>query len=478
MLRRHALDSGRPAAGGGRAPVPGPRRGSSPTRPPRSAGRRGDRLGRVPCLTPDAYAQCAGRRAVRPCPSTRWPRPSPPTRTGPAPSPLARPRRRADPVGRPAPRRRRLRRGRALAVPAPLRRRVPGREPGPVPPGRGPGSATGTTSAWWATPTRPSTAGTGPTRACYRPAPAGRGHAGGPPGREPPVHAPGGGGGHGRPGPAAVAPPRSAAPDGPLPVVTAYDDDAAEAEGVVAPSSNGPRTAVLVGSGRAGPYPRPTGRGGAGAGPGRHPLPDRPGPRSTRRRPAPGRRGGADGPGPPDGPAGPAGTRGPDGGDDAVELATFHRAKGLEWARSRRRSGGRLRAHRLRRRRPQPVTRSAASSMWRSPGPLWTSTARGPGPGAWARAGRSTGSPRPGWPRWPGCRRTGSGHGRRRRRPVGRASPTMRDRSLRLTGRAARRPISRPTVSMNTGVWSDGFSPLRALPVDERRRWPGRPAPR
>jgi DNA helicase-2/ATP-dependent DNA helicase PcrA len=137
-------------------------------------------------------------------------------------------------------------------------------------------------------------------------------------------------------GPAAVTPPRSAVPDGPLPVVTTYDDDATEAEGVVAhliewsddgrPWSDQAVLArthdqlAVVGRAlaRAGiPYRiapgaeaseggrRPvTGSGTIGVG-----VAARTSPRRSR----------------------PARGAAPDGAEEAVELATFHRSKGLEW---------------------------------------------------------------------------------------------------------------------------------------------------
>ncbi|HEY4947510.1 MAG TPA: ATP-dependent helicase [Acidimicrobiales bacterium] len=130
-------------------------------------------------------------------------------------------------------------------------------------------------------------------------------------------------------GSSAAVPPRSAAAEGPMPVVTAYDDDAAEADGVVSllleHSSDGvpwSEQAVLA---RTHDQLSVIRRAFTRAG-----IPCRiaPGPESPPGGShsmavggtavggtAVGRR---------------AGRRGPVD-DDAVELATFHRAKGLEW---------------------------------------------------------------------------------------------------------------------------------------------------
>jgi DNA helicase-2/ATP-dependent DNA helicase PcrA len=108
-------------------------------------------------------------------------------------------------------------------------------------------------------------------------------------------------------GPEATGLPRSAAADGPPPVVTAYDDDVAEAEGVatlLARSAGAGRPwsahAVLA---RTNDQLRAVGTVLARRG-----VPHRlaPGPEAPGRPPGPEER-------------------------DAVELATFHRAKGLEW---------------------------------------------------------------------------------------------------------------------------------------------------
>jgi DNA helicase-2/ATP-dependent DNA helicase PcrA len=158
-----------------------------------------------------------------------------------------------------------------------------------------------------------------------------------------------------------TAPPRSVAGDGPMPVVTAYDDDATEAEAVVASllerSEDGASwsdQAVLARThdqlatvGRAlaragiphlmapGPespagdtVPGGAGVGGVGSG----------GRSSGSRRPGAGGAGaggaGAGGAGAGAGGAGAAAGgagAGAGGAGGAVELATFHRAKGLEW---------------------------------------------------------------------------------------------------------------------------------------------------
>jgi DNA helicase II / ATP-dependent DNA helicase PcrA len=114
-----------------------------------------------------------------------------------------------------------------------------------------------------------------------------------------------------------VVPPRSATDDGPMPVVTSYDDDGAEAEAVAAALLDGSEDgapwsdqAVLA---RTHDQLATVARALTRAG-----IPHRMAP----------------------GPESPSGEgtdrrarvrRGPDPGDDVVELATFHRAKGLEW---------------------------------------------------------------------------------------------------------------------------------------------------
>ncbi len=126
-------------------------------------------------------------------------------------------------------------------------------------------------------------------------------------------------------GSSAAVPPRSAAADGPMPVVTAYDDDAAEAEGVVSllleHSADGipwSEQAVLARThDQLSVIRRALTRAGI-------PCRIAPGPESPTGGPRagevvagtePGRRAG----------------RHASVDGDAVELATFHRAKGLEW---------------------------------------------------------------------------------------------------------------------------------------------------
>jgi superfamily I DNA/RNA helicase len=108
-----------------------------------------------------------------------------------------------------------------------------------------------------------------------------------------------------------TAPPRSAAGDGPMPVVTAYDDDAVEAEAVAAAlldrSDDGGSWSDHAVLARTHDQLATVARALARVG-----IPHRmaPGPES----------------------GGPARPGSPEAaGGDAVELATFHRAKGLEW---------------------------------------------------------------------------------------------------------------------------------------------------
>jgi DNA helicase-2/ATP-dependent DNA helicase PcrA len=130
-------------------------------------------------------------------------------------------------------------------------------------------------------------------------------------------------------GPATAGVPRSATPDGPLPVVTHYDDEQAEAEGVVARllerSGEGllwsdqavlarthDQLAVVRGAlGRAG-IPHRTAPDRETAVDADQESPARPAARAKKKPPF----------------GSPAGAP---GSGDAVELATFHRAKGLEW---------------------------------------------------------------------------------------------------------------------------------------------------
>jgi superfamily I DNA/RNA helicase len=114
-------------------------------------------------------------------------------------------------------------------------------------------------------------------------------------------------------GPTATPPPTSATPDGPLAVVTAYEDETAEAEGVVSlivqRSDDGVPWSDQAVLARTHDQLQVVSRALSRAG-----IPHRmaPGPEA----PAAGGSDGGDG---------------SDGAGGAVELATFHRAKGLEW---------------------------------------------------------------------------------------------------------------------------------------------------
>ena len=120
-------------------------------------------------------------------------------------------------------------------------------------------------------------------------------------------------------------PPRSVAEPGPMPVVTAYDDDGAEAEAVVASlleaADDGTPWSDQAVLARTHDQLATLSRALARAG-----IPHRlaPGPEAPAAETV-------------SSPAGPArrrggeGRDGRDGRDGAVELATFHRAKGLEW---------------------------------------------------------------------------------------------------------------------------------------------------
>ena len=136
-----------------------------------------------------------------------------------------------------------------------------------------------------------------------------------------------------------TAPPRSVAESGPMPVVTAYDDEAAEAEAVAAAllerSEDGASWSDQAVLARTHDQLATMGRALARAG-----IPHRmaPGPESpagdtatSGRAPTGGGRGGGRGDGDSGGRRGSAGGGGGGTRDDVVELATFHRAKGLEW---------------------------------------------------------------------------------------------------------------------------------------------------
>ncbi len=140
-------------------------------------------------------------------------------------------------------------------------------------------------------------------------------------------------------GPATVLPPRSTREDGPLPVVTAYDDDDAEAEGIATQLLDRSDTgrpwsghAVLARTNeQLAVVGRALARAGiphrTAAGP-EEPLPSGEG-EDGGGDPAEGTGEGGPDDGPLRQPAG--GGRPPRAAGGVVELATFHRAKGLEW---------------------------------------------------------------------------------------------------------------------------------------------------
>ncbi len=133
----------------------------------------------------------------------------------------------------------------------------------------------------------------------------------------------------------AAPPARSTAPDGPLPVVTAYEDEIAEAEGVVATlarrSAEGMRWSDHAVLARTHDQLSVVRQALVRAG-----IPHRtaPGPETTTvttARASEGPEGSRPARPGPSGRSGPAGGSGRSDTDDAVDLATFHRAKGLEW---------------------------------------------------------------------------------------------------------------------------------------------------
>ena len=82
LLRRQALDTGQSPAGGGRAPVPDASPASSGTRPLASAVDTEIGWAKANCLAPDRTPTWppSNRPSGRSPPSTRWSRPSRPTR--------------------------------------------------------------------------------------------------------------------------------------------------------------------------------------------------------------------------------------------------------------------------------------------------------------------------------------------------------------------------------------------------------------
>ncbi len=240
----------------------------------------------------------------------------------------------------------------------------------------------------------------------------------------------------------------------------------------------------VVGPGGAGPDPRPAGHRGPGPGPGRDPPPHGAGSRIAARgaRCSGGARPDAAGPrtGPRQGRRRPTHRRcrtaRSDG--DVVELATFHRAKGLEWE-SVHVVGprGGLRAHRLRRvlggpgRGATPALRGPHPGL---PGPPLLVGAlashgqrplHGPAALPWlaavARVSRAgTGrAPRPDADRMIAEMRAGLGP--LTPGPAGPKAAARRGPGLRCWLSDRSRQSS--STSMNTGAWSEGFSPLRAF---------------
>jgi DNA helicase-2/ATP-dependent DNA helicase PcrA len=130
-------------------------------------------------------------------------------------------------------------------------------------------------------------------------------------------------------GPSLTSPPGAAGGEGPMPVVTAYDDDVAEAEGVVAllldQSTSGTRWSDQAVLARTHDQLAVVRRALTRAG-----IPHRvaPGPEAP---PGGAVRSGASDSERPDRGAGPLPSDRDLQHDDAVDLATFHRAKGLEW---------------------------------------------------------------------------------------------------------------------------------------------------
>jgi DNA helicase-2/ATP-dependent DNA helicase PcrA len=130
-------------------------------------------------------------------------------------------------------------------------------------------------------------------------------------------------------GPSLTAPPRAAGGDGPMPVVTAYDDEVAEAEGVAAllldRSASGMRWSDQAVLARTHDQLAVVRQALTRAG-----IPHRVAP-GAEAPPAGGSRPGASATARPQPGSNPISSDRGRQHDDAVDLATFHRAKGLEW---------------------------------------------------------------------------------------------------------------------------------------------------
>ena len=244
-----------------------------------------------------------------------------------------------------------------------------------------------------------------------RPDPAGPlpevvpGHGGGAPRREPPLTPQVVAAATAAPGPATVAdPPRSLAPDGPMPMVTAFDDRARGRGGGVRSSSTVSEDGRPGRTRRCSPGPTTSWPVGRALDAGRRPLPHGARARVARAAPVPYRPTGVTGRAARAARAGggqPVRSDRPPvrgGAERCVELATFHRAKGLEWeARPCRRARGGIRPHRPCHHRRSRWTRSGACCTWHSPGPVASSTARGRGAGPWPTGGPMDRRRRRGW---------------------------------------------------------------------------------
>ncbi len=415
LLRRHALDAGRASPGGGRAPVPdhpGPGR-----RPGHGVGGRNrDRLGQGP-------VPLAPTGTWRPRPSPAGPRWWMPTGSPPlfADYDRALLRRRSLDLDDVLVRSgdlllgdSRFRRAHALALPTSLGRRVPGRESGPVPPHPGADGVHDAICVPWETPTRPSTAGTGPTRPCStgcpRPSPTWQvvrldeNH------RSTPQVVAAATAGLGR---AVTVPPRSLAGDGPMPVVTAFDDETAEAEGIVSSILERAEDGMLFSDqavlARTHDQLAQIGRALDRAG-----VPYRvaPGPESPAGESA-GVHGAGNGVPGPLRAAGQTSRTTAGRGDGPTSAGTLLTPSSWRPSTGQRASSGPRctwwvsRTDSFPSSMPpprRPATRSADCSTWRSPERRGSSTVRGSGFGVWATAGRWSASHRRGWRRWPECR--------------------------------------------------------------------------